>query len=456
MERLYNLQTGVLASSTSASAVNLLLTPDSALPAVGTYRIIVESEIMVVSGRSGDTLTVQRGAEGTVATTHAADTVCYVIASAGGLTAVREQSVDHTHALLHKDAGGGARYDLTLDLGLLTGSRKLIAPDKDGVLATLADLGNVGLTPATPTVLGGIKVGAGLTVDPLGLLATKVQSVNGQDGGAVVLAAGDVGAVPEAAVDAYGGVAGLGELVADTPQDRFEGGRISIYQLPLGAAQAYGAWNPNTNTGGDYYNSDGHTYSISLYDGGQAKFTYLTDEFQVEVPGWIFRVSATATATLDGYTSFDEGDIIMSLHGQWRKLYSVADRAAADSAVGVANAAVAAASDANVTAGEALAAANSQPVAEVTDADTDYTLTAGANRGQVFVDRTTGIDVVVPLHATDPALGTGYTITVHQLGAGAATLVPEVGVTVGGKTATTGAGDRLTLVQRSADLWYGY
>lgn len=45
----------------------------SVFPAVGNFRILIESEIMLVTARSSDTLTVVRGQEGTAAASHADD-----------------------------------------------------------------------------------------------------------------------------------------------------------------------------------------------------------------------------------------------------------------------------------------------------------------------------------------------------------------------------------------------
>ena len=460
MEQLYNLVTGALSNSVSASATNIPLTPASLLPVGGTYRILVDAELMIVTEKIGNTLTVTRGAEGTIATTHAANAVCYVIASAGGLIAVRQQSVAHANALLHKDLGGGALALFSINLDLLTASRTLIAPNKSGILATLEDVASGGLSPATVSALGGIIVGDGLEITPLGLLSTTVTSVNGMDNGAVVLDAGDVGAVDEDAVDAYGGVAGLSPLISDTPLNRFRYGRTEIHQLPLGAVQAYGTWNPTTNNAGTYFNSDGFNYTIELLDDGKAKFTHLTDDFEAVVAGWIFQVTAAATVTLDDYTEFFNGDIIMSLNGKWQKIRSADTDVAA--ALALANAANIAAAAAQDTANDALALAAAQPIDNITDADTSYVLGAYSNHGHIFVNRTVAegnIDIEIPLDVTAPNVSVGYEVVIHQIGAitGTATLILEdVAITLTGKTATTAVNDYIRLVKRAADTWHGY
>lgn len=54
----------------STSSTSIVVTDGSVFPSVGNFRIIIDSEIMKVTARSTNTLTVVRGQEGTTAATH--------------------------------------------------------------------------------------------------------------------------------------------------------------------------------------------------------------------------------------------------------------------------------------------------------------------------------------------------------------------------------------------------
>jgi hypothetical protein len=458
MEKLYNLVTATLSGNVSVDATSIPISSSSLMPIAGNYRVIVDAEIMIVSARDGNNLIVTRAAELTVAATHPAGAVVTLIASAGGLSAIRAQPVLHTNSLLFASLPANAVANFHIDLSLLSADRTLIAPNKDGVIATLEDVATGGITPATATVLGGILVGPGLSVNSSGLLSAKVASVNNKAGGAVVLDATDVGAVDLSSINVAGGVPGLSALPTVTPANHFQYGRTLPQQLPAGALYAPGTWNPSINTASNYVSADGNSYVVGLASGGMATFTHLTDTYTVPVPGWTYLVTTTATVTLDDYTEFDNGDIITSLNGKWQKLRS--STAPVDTATALANSAIASASAAATQASAAMAAATSQPIADVGDASSGFTIGAGSNKGHIFVNRTTAnVNFTIPKNATTP-LPIGYVTVIHHVGAaaGTATLVLEDGAatTLTGKVATTAVNDHITLVKRGLDVWYGY
>ena len=70
MEQLSNAAVTTLASGINNSATTLSLTSATNFPTAGNFRILVESEIMKVTGVSGTTLTIVRGQEGTTAVSH--------------------------------------------------------------------------------------------------------------------------------------------------------------------------------------------------------------------------------------------------------------------------------------------------------------------------------------------------------------------------------------------------
>jgi hypothetical protein len=70
VEQLSNAAVTTLASGITNSATTLSLTSATNFPSAGNFRLLVESEIMKVTGVSGTTLTIVRGQEGTTAVSH--------------------------------------------------------------------------------------------------------------------------------------------------------------------------------------------------------------------------------------------------------------------------------------------------------------------------------------------------------------------------------------------------
>jgi hypothetical protein len=84
----------------------------SSLPTVGTYRFLIESEIIVIASRSGVTATVAtRGAEGTTAAAHASTTLVAVILTAGAIAQLKSDlAIPSTSQVLQY--GGTVAYNV--------------------------------------------------------------------------------------------------------------------------------------------------------------------------------------------------------------------------------------------------------------------------------------------------------------------------------------------------------
>ncbi len=83
-----NAQTTLSAAITTTGATSCTVTSATAFPASGTFRVLVDSELMSVTGVSGTTFTIVRGIEGSTAATHSnGATVSQVITAAGLLAA---------------------------------------------------------------------------------------------------------------------------------------------------------------------------------------------------------------------------------------------------------------------------------------------------------------------------------------------------------------------------------
>lgn len=77
----------------SETAIDVL--DGSVFPSVGTFRVLVDDEIMLCTARSTNTLTVVRGYEGTSATTHDSGAAILSNVTAGGLDRWGKDNVPH-------------------------------------------------------------------------------------------------------------------------------------------------------------------------------------------------------------------------------------------------------------------------------------------------------------------------------------------------------------------------
>lgn len=84
---------GVTASGIDSVTTSLPLESATAFPSEGDYRIVVDNEIMLVTGKSGNNLTVIRGQEGTAATAHNASvSVLQIVTTLGLKRLIKEHS----------------------------------------------------------------------------------------------------------------------------------------------------------------------------------------------------------------------------------------------------------------------------------------------------------------------------------------------------------------------------
>lgn len=84
-EQLANNVFSFLAASINDSVTSITVSDGSTFPASGNFRIRINSEIMIVTARSSNTLTVTRGAESTIASSHTVGDRVAVVLTAGGL-----------------------------------------------------------------------------------------------------------------------------------------------------------------------------------------------------------------------------------------------------------------------------------------------------------------------------------------------------------------------------------
>ncbi len=88
-EQFANATSSTLNGAITNGATSLIVTSATGFPATGTYRVIVDSELMIVTARSGTTLTVTRGAEGTTAASHLTLAAVTCIVTAGAIAQLK-------------------------------------------------------------------------------------------------------------------------------------------------------------------------------------------------------------------------------------------------------------------------------------------------------------------------------------------------------------------------------
>ncbi len=89
MEQFANIASTTLNGTISAGATSLVVTSATAFPASGNFRIIVETEIMLVTAVAGTTFTVTRGQESTAAVSHNSGVLVTHTLTAGALTQLK-------------------------------------------------------------------------------------------------------------------------------------------------------------------------------------------------------------------------------------------------------------------------------------------------------------------------------------------------------------------------------
>lgn len=82
-----------LNGSITNSATTLVVTDASAFPTSGNFRLLIDSELMLVTGVSGTTFTVTRGAESTTAASHTSGVTIACILTKGALDNLRSDLI---------------------------------------------------------------------------------------------------------------------------------------------------------------------------------------------------------------------------------------------------------------------------------------------------------------------------------------------------------------------------
>lgn len=146
-EQLYNLVTGkVSGTGISSSGTTLTVADGSIFPGTFNYRIGVDNEIMLVTAKSGNDLTVTRGEEGTTAQAHSVGVVVSLIMTAGGLVQYVSENAGGG------GGGGGMTNPMTtagdLIVGGSSGTPTRLAKGTDGQVLTMVTGAEAWATPS--------------------------------------------------------------------------------------------------------------------------------------------------------------------------------------------------------------------------------------------------------------------------------------------------------------------
>lgn len=101
-EQLINNVVTTLAANVGIGATTMVVASATGLPTSGNYRAVIAGEIILVTSRSGTTLTIQKGQEGTADVAHTSgDSVAFDLTAAGLIAAIGDQVTTHTTPNAH-------------------------------------------------------------------------------------------------------------------------------------------------------------------------------------------------------------------------------------------------------------------------------------------------------------------------------------------------------------------
>jgi len=102
-EQLSNFGRTTISGSINDTTTSVVVTDGSVFPSTGDFRINVEDELMLVTARATNTLTVTRGIEGTSAAAHTTGVYVTHVATAGGVTKMIEERTVATSLFMYNN-----------------------------------------------------------------------------------------------------------------------------------------------------------------------------------------------------------------------------------------------------------------------------------------------------------------------------------------------------------------
>ncbi|HWB00635.1 MAG TPA: hypothetical protein VG713_19210 [Pirellulales bacterium] len=265
MEQLANNAASTLASSIGTTDTTITVQTGSVFPDSGNFRLLIDSELLLCTDRSGNTLTVTRGIESTSPANHAANASVTVVLTAGAL----------------------AQY--VSDNAGTSGALTAISQDTSPALGGNLSLAGHSIAGVTPTVFGYL---VGITSD----VQTQLTAKAATSSLAAVATSGaysDLSGKPSlgtAAAKDTGSANGVASLDGS--------GKVPTSQLPasvVGDVQYQGAWNASTN-------------SPTIPAASSSN------------KGWYYVVGTAGSTNVSGTTDWKVGDWLVSNGSTWDKI----------------------------------------------------------------------------------------------------------------------------------------
>lgn len=119
IEQFVNGASTTLSGNINSSVTSLTVASASGFPSGGNFRIIIDSEIMLVTAVSGTTFTVTRGADSTSAASHTSGASILAVITAGALTQFRGDSYQSDVIANIPSAGNAGTIYFPTDLPIM-------------------------------------------------------------------------------------------------------------------------------------------------------------------------------------------------------------------------------------------------------------------------------------------------------------------------------------------------
>ncbi len=148
-EQFANNAITTLNGTITSGALSLVVTSATAFPSSGNFRILIDSEIILVTSVSGTTFTITRAQESTTAATHSNGATITQIVTAGSLNQLKA------------DAPGG--WKTALDLDFTAQTTQTLSPDTTYTIGGLTFTKHNSANEASNCVLTN---GTGITITP--------------------------------------------------------------------------------------------------------------------------------------------------------------------------------------------------------------------------------------------------------------------------------------------------
>ncbi len=181
-EQILNKASTTVNEALDASETVITVTDGSVFPADGDYRLIIEAEVVLVTDRVTNDLTVVRGVDGTTAVTHSTAVAIDTIVTAGAIDQLlNDVSAGGLHRPARRLVDSSGVVLTASDFTAVNHGSTVVADEADGSISMFIDESSSGVkllvktAPSTPyKVRAKIEPGAGFDLDSSGTVVGLV------------------------------------------------------------------------------------------------------------------------------------------------------------------------------------------------------------------------------------------------------------------------------------------